>query len=166
MSFILSHLRNHRREYLWGVLFLLVTNALAMSIPWRLKGIIDSLESGAATSGSLLTGALFIAVTAVAPVVTRIRSRLLILGSSRRIVYDVRNDLFAHLQTLPASFYGRRRTGELMSITVNDLRLIRSLYGPCVLYILDLVIASKITIDNATNHKLFIGIFCQLPHGK
>ncbi|MEE9291913.1 MAG: ABC transporter ATP-binding protein [Acidobacteriota bacterium] len=144
MSFILSHLRNHRREYLWGVLFLLVTNALAMSIPWRLKGIIDSLESGAATSGSLLTGALFIAVTAVALVVTRIRSRLLILGSSRRIVYDVRNDLFAHLQTLPASFYGRRRTGELMSITVNDLRLIRSLYGPCVLYILDLVIAYSI----------------------
>ena len=144
MSFILSHLRIHGRRYLWGSLFLIATNALAMSIPWRLKEIIDSLEAGEATTGTLVQVALIIAATAAALAITRTISRWLILGSSRRIVYDVRNDLFAHMQTLPASFYGRHRTGELMSITVNDLRLIRSLYGPCVLYILDLVIAYSI----------------------
>ena len=43
---------------------------------------------------------------------------------------EVRSTLFAHLQTLPASFYARRRTGEIMSRVVNDLMLIRSLFGP------------------------------------
>ncbi|MCZ6696150.1 MAG: ABC transporter ATP-binding protein [Acidobacteria bacterium] len=146
MSFILRHLRNHRQSYLWGVLFLIATNALAMSIPWRLKGIIDSLKSGEATTGALALAALIIAATAAILTITRTRSRLFILGASRRIVYDVRNELFAHMQTLPASFYGRHRTGALMSITVNDLRLIRSLFGPCVLYILDLVIAYSIAL--------------------
>ena len=146
MSLILRHLRNHRRSYLRGLLFLIVTNALAMSIPWRLKGIIDSLETGQATTGALALAALIIAATAAVLTITRTRSRLFILGASRRIVYDVRNELFAHMQTLPASFYGRHRTGALMSITVNDLRLIRSLFGPCVLYILDLVIAYSIAL--------------------
>ncbi len=144
MSFILSHLRNHGRSYFLGSVFLLATNTLVMSIPWRLKGIIDSLKAGQATTGALARAAVIIAVTAAVLTITRTVSRWLILGASRRIVYDVRNDLFAHMQTLPASFYGRHRTGELMSITVNDLRLIRSLYGPCVLYILDLLIAYSI----------------------
>ena len=49
----------------------------------------------------------------------RFASRLYILGASRRIVADLRERLFAHLETLPASFYARRRTGEIMSRAVN-----------------------------------------------
>ncbi len=144
MSFILRHFRRHGRHYLWGLVFLVATNALLMSIPWMLRGIIDALESGRATPSSLASGALLIAATAIALAIVRTWSRLFMLGASRRVVYDVRNELFAHLQTLPASFYDRYRTGELMSRAVNDLRLIRSLYGPCVLYAADLIFAYSI----------------------
>jgi len=67
-------------------------------------------------------------------------SRFFVLGASRKVVAEVRSTLFAHLQTLPPSFYARRRTGEIMSRAVNDLLLIRSLFGPGVLNVINVAL--------------------------
>ena len=111
---------------------LIVTNGLTLAIPWMLKGAVEALErsSPLATIGRF---SLLISVTALLLVGVRTWSRRLILGASRRVVCDLREALFAHLQTLPASFYSRHRTGDLMSRVVNDLRLIRSMFGPGIL---------------------------------
>jgi ATP-binding cassette, subfamily B, multidrug efflux pump len=139
VSLILRYLRLYRRPFLLGLLCLALTNALTLLIPWLLKEAIESLRR-AASPRVVALDALAIIGTALVLAAIRTLSRLHILGASRRIVYDIRNDLYAHLQTLPASFYARRRTGEIMSRVVNDLMLIRSLFGPGILSILNVAL--------------------------
>lgn len=139
MSLILRYLLLRRREFLLGFLCLIVTNALTLLIPWLLKDAIEALRDGAALR-AVRFDALAILLTALVLAAVRTWSRLLILGASRRIVYGVRDRLYAHLLTLPASFYARHRTGEIMSRAVNDLLLIRSLFGPGMLSILNVAL--------------------------
>jgi ATP-binding cassette subfamily B multidrug efflux pump len=60
--------------------------------------------------------------------------RWIIIGASRRIEYDMRNDFYAHLQTLPTAFYQEQQTGDLMSRATNDLSSVRMLIGPAVMH--------------------------------
>src|SRR5262249_47050742 len=60
----------------------------------------------------------------------RFVSRTQIFNAAREIEYEIRNDLFEHLQRLPQSFFFRWRTGDLMSRCVNDLTAVRLLLGP------------------------------------
>ena len=65
----------------------------------------------------------------------RFASRLLVFNAAREVEYEMRNDLFAHLQRLPQSFYFDWRTGDLMSRCVNDLNAVRLMLGPGLLSI-------------------------------
>ena len=64
----------------------------------------------------------------------RFTMRILLNGVSRRIEYDLRTDLYAHLQTLEPAFYHRTPTGDLMALSTNDLGAIRMVAGPAVMY--------------------------------
>lgn len=132
MSLFLRYVRLHGRHFALGTVALIITNVMTLAIPWMLKGAVEALERSAplATVGRF---AALISVTALLLSVVRTWSRLLILGASRRVACDLRDAMFSHLQTLPASFYSRHRTGDLMSRAVNDLRLIRSMFGPGIL---------------------------------
>ncbi len=131
-----SFARPYRGKIAAGFVLLLLTNALALWIPWLLRGAIDAMERRepaeriATLAGSIVGVALLQAVV-------RTFSRLTILGTSRRVVFDVRNAFFRHLQTLGASFYDRRRTGDIMSRGVNDVQLIQSFFGPGILNLLN-----------------------------
>ena len=139
MRFILRYLRRHRREFGIGLLCLVATNGLTLIVPWLVKQAIDALGSpGGARQAARDAAA--IAVVALVLMVVRSWSRFFVLGASRKVVAEVRATLFAHLQTLPPSFYARRRTGEIMSRAVNDLLLIRSLFGPGVLNVINVAV--------------------------
>jgi ATP-binding cassette subfamily B protein len=77
--------------------------------------------------------AAIIAAAAVVQGVVRTFSRALIFNAGRNVEYDLRNDLFAHLQRLPLSFYHSQRTGDLMSRLINDISAVRVMLGPGVL---------------------------------
>src|SRR5208337_3062104 len=92
-------------------------------------------------------------------------SRTLVFNAAREIEYELRNDLFAHLQRLPQSFYFRWRTGDLMSRCVNDLGSVRMLLGPGLLSVLQtpILIASFLTAMVAINAKLAILVMLPYP---
>jgi len=140
MPLIWRYLRARRREFTLGFGLLVVTNGLTLVVPWLLKQAIEALRPDGA--GPRHAAVLAVAIAGVAAVlaVARTASRLQVLGASRRIVADLRDRLFTHLQALPASFYARRRTGEIMSRAVNDLMLVRSLFGPGVLNVINVAI--------------------------
>jgi ATP-binding cassette subfamily B protein len=139
VRFILLYLRRHRREFGFGFLFLVVTNGLTLLVPWLLKQAIEALRNpGGARQASRDAAA--IALVALVLVFIRSWSRFFVLGAARKVVAEIRSTLFAHLQKLPASFYARRRTGEIMSRAVNDLMLIRSLFGPGVLNVINVAL--------------------------
>ncbi|MDX1387859.1 MAG: ABC transporter ATP-binding protein [Acidobacteriota bacterium] len=139
------YLRPYAARYAGGLFLLLATNALVLWIPWLLREAIDSLEEGADLR--VVAGyAAWMILAAVLQAVVRTLSRLAMLGASRRVVYDVRNRFFAHLQTLGASFYDTNRTGDIMSRGVNDLQLLRSLYGPGIMNLFNTAIAYVATL--------------------
>jgi ATP-binding cassette subfamily B protein len=65
--------------------------------------------------------------------------RELINGLSRRIEYDLRNDLFAHLMRLDANYFARTRTGDVMARLTNDLSAVRQAVGPAIMYLTNTV---------------------------
>ena len=78
-------------------------------------------------------GALLLAIGLVGGVFLFLQRRILI-GASRHIEYDMRNDFFAHLQTLPLAYFQAHRTGDLMSRATNDLNAVRMMIGPSIMY--------------------------------
>jgi len=141
-----GYLRPHRSRYLTGFVLLLLTNGLNLLIPWLLRMAIDHLEAGTDRVMILkLAGAM--ALAAILQMGTRTFSRLAILGASRRIAFGVRGRFFEHLQRLGASFYDTTRTGDLMSRGINDIQLIRALYGPGMMNVLNTTIMYVATLS-------------------
>ena len=103
-----------------------------MWIPWWIRAAVRIIERGGAV-GDVTFYALIIIAAAVAQGIVRTFSRALIFNAGRDIEYDLRSDLFAHLQKLPIAFYHSRRTGDLMSRVINDISAVRMLLGPGVL---------------------------------
>ena len=72
--------------------------------------------------------------------------RRILIGASRDIEYDMRNDFFAHLQTLPLSYFQANRTGDLMSRATNDLNAVRMMIGPSVMYSANTILAFVVAL--------------------
>ncbi len=144
--------RPHRRSYVVGLAWLIATNALALGIPWMLRGAVHDLMVQASAS-RLAAWAGGMTGLAVLQACARTVSRLAILGASRRIAFDVREAFLAKLLALDATFYDVRRTGDLMSRGVNDLQLLQSFYGPGLMNALNTaivyigVLAVMLTLD-------------------
>ena len=122
---ILDLLRRHYPAYALGVASLVGTNALNLAIPWLLKIAFDGLHEGKGTR-FVLEVALGIALVAAVRGVVRTWSRLLILGGSRKVVTEMREEVFARLQALPIEFFDRLTTGEIVSRVINDLVHVRA----------------------------------------
>ena len=129
----LSHyIWRYRWRYLQGGLCLLATATLVMWIPWWIREAVRIIERGGAVRDVTFYAVLIVAAALVQGIV-RTYSRALIFNAGRNVEYDLRNDLFAHLEKLPLSFYQSRRTGDLMSRVINDISAVRVMLGPGVL---------------------------------
>jgi ATP-binding cassette, subfamily B, multidrug efflux pump len=127
-----GYLARYRLRYCGGILCLLAATTLVMCVPWLYKEAVDAIARGAG-GRELLRYFGLIAAIAVVQGVVRTYSRFVIFNVGRDIEYDLRNDLFAHLERLPLAFYQQRQTGDLMSRLVNDVTAVRMLLGPGVL---------------------------------
>src|ERR1700740_1954320 len=120
------------RRYFFGGLCLLGTATLVMWIPWWIREAIRIIENGGSIR-DVAYYAVIIILAAVAQGFFRTGSRALIFNPGRDVEYDLRNDVFAHLEKLPLSFYHRQRTGDLMSRVINDISAVRVMLGPGIL---------------------------------
>jgi ATP-binding cassette subfamily B protein len=107
-----------------------------MTIPYLSRRAIDAIHADSAGPDTLVTVAGYagaIAAIAILQAIVRTISRTLIFNTGRDVEYDIRNDLFKHLETLPQSYYQNQRTGDLMSRLINDIGAIRMVLGVGVL---------------------------------
>lgn len=131
---LLPYYRPYRWQVFTGLAFVAVSSAFASVTPWLLRAALDAIGSdGPAPRIWTLAGAM-VGVALVAGVL-RYGMRELINGLSRRIEYDLRNDLFSHLMTLDAGFFARTRTGDIMARLTNDLSAVRQAAGPAIMYL-------------------------------
>ncbi len=130
---LLAYLLRYRREFALGFVCVVGTAIIGLASPWVLKLAIDDLTEGVdAGKIRLYAGAVF--GLAAAGGTLRYLMRRIIIGASRGIEYDLRNDFFAHLQRLDLGYFQRHRTGDLMSRATNDLSAVRMMIGPAIMY--------------------------------
>ncbi len=110
-----------------------LADLIALTQPQVLRHAVDDLYRGV-TAEKLGRYALLLLGIAVIAGVFKYGMRQAVIGISRHIEYDLRNDLFAHFERLPIAYFQRGRTGDLMSRTTNDLAAVRMMLGPGVMY--------------------------------
>jgi ATP-binding cassette subfamily B protein len=133
---LLPYLKPYRKVIVIGSVSALLSSGVGALGPWILKLAIDAIEKGVAKS-ELLNYALLIVGVAFVAGFFRFAMRRLLIGMSRDVELDLRNRVFKHLQTLPASFYNKYRTGDLMARMTNDLENVRAILGPGIMYPID-----------------------------
>jgi ATP-binding cassette subfamily B protein len=117
-----------------GLLIVLASSAITSVIPWLLRRAIDAISSGAPI-GTIWKLSGLIVLAAIVGGAFRYGMRELMNGVSRWMEYDLRNDLFTHLETLDPAYFAHTRTGDIMARLTNDLGAVRMAIGPAVMYL-------------------------------
>ncbi|MFN8586277.1 MAG: ABC transporter ATP-binding protein [Candidatus Eisenbacteria bacterium] len=142
---LFAHARRHRTGLLLGVACVAVANAIALAQPQVLRFAVDDLYKGV-TAEKLGRYALILFGIAILSGVFKYAMRQFIIAISRRLEYEIRNELFEHLQTLDAPWFQAHRTGEIMSKATNDLSAVRMMLGPGVMYTVNTIVVSAVSI--------------------
>jgi ATP-binding cassette subfamily B protein len=127
------YLLRYRRGLALGLIALILKDFVAAIQPLVIGSAVDSLTAGFALNNVLWFALLLVALSAVKGFF-QYWMRVILIGISRDIEYDLRNDLFAHLVTLSHGFYLRYRTGDIMARATNDLNAVRMMLGPGLMY--------------------------------
>ncbi|HEV7837974.1 MAG TPA: ABC transporter transmembrane domain-containing protein, partial [Gemmatimonadaceae bacterium] len=117
-----------------GLLIVVASSAITSVIPWLLRRAVDAIGAGAPL-GTIWKLSGLIVLAAIVGGAFRYGMRELINGVSRWIEYDLRNDLFIHLETLDSAYFAHTRTGDIMARLTNDLGAVRMAVGPAVMYL-------------------------------
>jgi ATP-binding cassette subfamily B protein len=135
------YMRRYRWGYVRGVLACVSTNIVAVQFPSILGMAVDAIKTGTTRQHILYFALLLVAINLVKGVFMYAQ-RWVLIGISREIEFDLRNDLFKKLETQDTGFYQRYRTGDIMARMTNDLNAVRMLLGPGLMYSVNTVFLS------------------------
>jgi ATP-binding cassette, subfamily B, multidrug efflux pump len=130
---LLPYLKRYRWGYIAGTLCVFLTNGIWILFPLVLGKAADDLNSGVTRHKLLLYAGILLAI-ATTKGIFQFLTRWIVIGVSRDIEFDLRNDLFKRLESLSYSYYQRHRTGDIMARATNDLNAVRMLLGPAIMY--------------------------------
>ena len=138
LLYLLPYLGKYRFRIALGSLMVVLTTVTGMFSPWVLKYVIDGLEGGL-RAGKLPRYAALILGISLVEGFFRFWMRRILIGVSRLVEYDLRNDFLAHVQKMSLSFLQSHSTGDIMSRATNDLNAVRSVLGPGIMYSMNTV---------------------------
>jgi ATP-binding cassette, subfamily B, multidrug efflux pump len=130
---LFPYLKRYRVTLFWGAVTVLFNNGTWVFFPQVLQRAVDDLNHGATRHKLMIYGLLLVGIACVKGVF-QFLTRWLMIGVSREIEFDLRNDMFAHLESLPYSYYQKNRAGDIMARATNDLNAVRMLLGPAIMY--------------------------------
>ncbi|HXB22807.1 MAG TPA: ABC transporter ATP-binding protein [Candidatus Solibacter sp.] len=133
------YLRKYRGTLVLGAISVLLTNGIWVLFPQVVRRTMDVLkqvdsQDAGTTRHELFICCLLMLAIAFTKGIFQFLTRWLVIGVSRDIEYDLRNDIFRHLESLSLSYYQKNRTGDIMARATNDLNAVRMLLGPAIMY--------------------------------
>jgi ATP-binding cassette, subfamily B, multidrug efflux pump len=161
---LFPYLKKYRVTLFWGALTVFFNNGIWVLFPQVIRRTIDDLNHGA-TRHKFMVYALLLLAVAGTKGIFQFLTRWLMIGVSREIEFDLRNDLFARLETLSYSYYQKTRTGDIMARATNDLNAVRMLLGPAIMYTANTLVftAAALAFMIAISPKLTLYAFAPLP---
>jgi len=161
---LIPYFSKYRRSYLLGTVCVFLTNGIWILFPQVIRRAVDDLNLGV-TRHKLVTYALILLAVAAGKGIFQFLTRWVVIGVSREIEFDLRNDLFRHLEGLSYSYYQRTRTGDIMARATNDLNAVRMLLGPAIMYSANTIVftAGALAFMLSISPKLTLYAFLPLP---
>lgn len=166
---VLGYYKRYKRALVLGALSVLASYVVKATGPTVIKMAIDELRTATEAGGDVVRplvaySGLFLGIVVVQGLFLYLQ-RWILVGMSRDIEYDMRNDFFAHLEKLSPSYYITTRTGDLMARATNDLSAVRMMVGPALMYAMGTatVIALVLPLMLRVNVALTLLALCTLP---
>ena len=158
------HIYKYRVQFFWGGLVLLLNNLIWIFFPQVIGRAINDLNRGI-TQHKIVTYSLALIAIALGKGVFQFLMRWILIGISREIEFDLRNDLFRHLESLSYSYYQRTRVGDIMARATNDLNAVRMLVGPAIMYTANTIVftAGALAFMLKISPRLTMFAFLPLP---
>ncbi|MGH9566420.1 MAG: ABC transporter transmembrane domain-containing protein, partial [Candidatus Angelobacter sp.] len=158
------YLKKYRWTLFWGALTVFGNNGIWVLFPQVLQRAVDDLNHGATRHKFFVYSLLLLAI-AGSKGIFQFLTRWLMIGVSRDIEYDLRNDMFRHLSSLDYSYYQKTRTGDIMARATNDLNAVRMLLGPAIMYSANTIVftVAALVFMWYTSPRLTIYAFLPLP---
>jgi ATP-binding cassette subfamily B protein len=163
--FFFRYILHHKQAYGWGIVFILLTNWLAVSIPVYLGESIDLLSSVELgdQQDALLRSIAAVVLFALLMVFTRTVSRILFFNPGRAIERELKDDAFAKLTAMQPDFYREHDTGTLISIVDNDINGVRALAGIVMLQVFNILFALSLTPLKMYQISPSLTLYCIIP---
>src|SRR6266436_1684536 len=161
---LFPYLKKYRTSFVVGTICVFCNNGIWILFPLVLRRAIDDLRLGV-NEQKLLTYSLLLLAVAAIKGIFQFLTRWIMIGISREIEFDLRNDLFRHLESLSYSYYQRTRTGDIMARATNDLNAVRMLLGPAIMYSANTIVftAGALAFMLSISPKLAVYAFLPLP---
>jgi ATP-binding cassette subfamily B protein len=159
------YLSKYRVTLFWGAITVLFNNGLWVLSPQVVRRAVDDLNHNGITHQKILIFSALLVGLALSKGVFQFLTRWLVIGVSREIEYDLRNDLFRHLESLSYSHYQKNRTGDIMARATNDLNAVRMLLGPAIMYTANTLVFTAVALVFMwhISPKLTLYTFAPLP---
>src|SRR5262245_43075025 len=161
---LLRYFRPYKASLIVGIACIMGYVIFNLSVPLIVGNAIDA-NWEEVTWFKLTIAALEVVGASLVSGVFLFLQRRILIGMSRHIEYDLRNDFYAHLVDQPQSFFQEHRTGDLMARATNDLAAVRQLAGPMIMYSLQtvFVVVVIVPILFAISWKLTLLLFVTMP---
>src|SRR5499427_5191777 len=161
---LIPYLKRYRWAYTLGTACVFLHNGIWVLFPLVLGKASDDLNQGVTRHKLLVYAGLLLAIAATKGIF-QFLTRWVVIGVSRDIEFDLRNDLFERLEGLSYSYYQRHRTGDIMARATNDLNAVRMLLGPAIMYSANTMVytAGALAFMIAINPRLTLLTFLPLP---
>ena len=162
---LFPYLKKYRGSYIAGTIYVFLNNGSWILFPLIIRHAIDDLNNNGVTHQKLAIYAAELMGVALFKSIFQFLTRWVLIGISREIEYDLRNDLFRHLESLSYSYYQRTRTGDIMARATNDLNAVRMLLGPAIMYSANTIVftAGALAFMISISPKLTLYAFLPLP---
>lgn len=163
IRFLLSYLRKHTLSLVLGLFVLVAVDSLQLIIPKIIQHILDIVSNAPFSTALILKNSLIIIILAVLMVVLRFIYRFFVVRPSRKIEQQMRNDMFETLLQLSSSYFNGIKTGDLMSLFVNDLNAIRMASGMGLIGLVDALFMSSMSLIFMLSISLRLTLISIIP---
>jgi ATP-binding cassette, subfamily B, multidrug efflux pump len=172
LKYLNKYLYKYRFRLILGIVFVILYNIFSIIIGPIIRNVIDltaTLSAGVGNNenfkASVIQYGLLLAGATLISGIFLYFQRQTIIGMSRYIEFDLKNEIYSHYQSLPLSFYRKNNTGDLMARISEDVSLVRMYLGPAIMYGLSLLakFAVIIPIMLYVNVKLTLLVIIPLP---
>jgi len=147
-TLIIKYFKKHWLRYVLGIVLVVVATIFTTEIPKYLGFAIDALNEKQIDISKVQNIAFVLGAIAVLAFVVRFVWRYLILGFGRQIEFYMREELFAHLQSLSSDFYVKNNTGDIITRSIVDIQAVRMMLGFSVISMLDIIVTTSLSVSN------------------